>query len=100
MAHQVLLKQPTESLLFDFDLSLVLRTAETITSVGSLSQTKEGLVVGSTDLTLGAPTYSGQKVQVRISAGTGGERYKITGSAQSSGGDTIEFEGVLWVKDI
>jgi len=57
-------------------------------------------VSGSTDLTLGSPTFSGQKVQVRISGGTNGERYKITGSAQSSGGDTVEFEGVLWVKDL
>ena len=100
MAHQILLKQPSESLLFDFDLSLVVRSSETITSVGTLSQTKEDLVPGSTSLTLGAPTFAAQKVQVRISGGTDKERYKVTGSAQTSGGDTIEFEGILWVKDL
>lgn len=95
----VLNKQPAEDKLFDFDFSGKMRDGDSITSVGSVTQEKLGLVSNSADLTLGSTAQSGQTGQVRISGGTDGEQYKIEMVVTTTDGDTLEGEGILTVRD-
>lgn len=92
-------KQPGDDRLYDFDLSDVLREGDTITSIGAPQQTKAGLVAGSEDLALSGQTFSGQVAQLRIAGGTDGENYKVTVTVTTAGGDTVEADGWLHVRD-
>ena len=88
-----LLKQPAESRLYAMDFSANMAAADTISSITSVTATPTGL-------TLGTAAVSGQRVQFRISSGTGGTQYKITVVIVTSAGDTLETEGYLEVKDL
>ena len=97
-----LIKQPGEARLYHIPFTQELRTGETISSVTSVTQTNMGEVTGSTALTIGTPTLnaSADIVQVRISAGTDGEHYKITATVATSQSDTIEVDVMLYVDDL
>ena len=92
-------KRPGESRLYDFDFSRLLSTGETIASVTGVTQTNRGNVVGSTALTIGAPsTDSGSLVQARISDGTDDEDYCLEAEAVTSDSNTLICAGYLYVR--
>ena len=94
-----LLKQPQDSRLYAMDFAALLGS-DTIASVQSITAEAEGRVGGAASLTVGAPTVNGTKVEVRIDGGSHGENYKITVVIQTTGGDTLEGDGWLYVRDL
>jgi hypothetical protein len=92
MSAPSLVKQPAESRMYTMDFSPLLGTGETLTGVTSVTALPA-------DLTLsGVPTYSGVFAQQRIAGGTAGVKYVVTFLVTTSGGNTLEGEGVLQVK--
>ena len=87
---QKLEKQPSESRVYDIDFSANLAAGETISAVSSCTASPSGL-------TLGAASYTGTKVQIRISGGVTGTQYKVTAIVTTSAGNTLEGEGNLLV---
>lgn len=85
---QVLYKQPSESRVYEFDFAANLAVGETISSVTSVTFTPVGLTVGGSSI-------AGTRVQVRISSGTTGQRYKGTAVIVTSLGNTLEGDGQL-----
>jgi len=95
------IKQPAEDRLYDFDFTNLLGAATVAASPApTVAQEKQNLIVGSVNVTLGAPVISSPKVQVRISGGTAGEDYKITVVARDSAGNTLEADGHLQVREL
>ena len=92
MTDRILDKQPTESDLFDIDFTPKLAAGDTISSVTSVTTAQSGL-------TIGAPTLSTTKVQVRISSGTSGTLYKITAIVFTANGNTLETDVYLRVEE-
>ena len=89
-------KQPSESLVIDMPISNRMRTSDTISSVTSVESTR---LSGSGTLTITNKTYSGTTVQARYAGGTDGDIYKITSIVVTTGGDTVETDAVLYIKD-
>lgn len=97
---EAFVKQPSESRLYTFDFTALLGNG-TIASVTSVVQENQSLVSGSSDLTLGSPTTNNLKlVQIRILAGTNYEDYKITALIVDSGGNILEGEGLIRVRNL
>jgi len=94
-----LYKQPSESRLYHFNFSNLLAAGETIASVTSVTQIKYNRISGSQNLTIGTPTNSTSAVQVRLSGGTNGEKYKVTALITTSSSNILEMEGILYIKD-
>ena len=103
-----LVKQPSESRLYDMEFATLLLTGETLTGVTSVTeQTSTEDVDGNevltttTDLTFsGAPAYSGTLAQQRIEDGVDGTLYKITFLVTTSASNILEGEGYMLVSDI
>ncbi len=93
-----LTKLPGESILFDMDFSKRMATGETISAIISEISTSKDRVTGSTNVTLGTPTYSGNVVQLRISDGTQEESYNITITVSTSLSNTRIGNGLLRVE--
>jgi hypothetical protein len=95
---EYLIKQPAESRLYDIPFTGLLRDGDTISGVDDITQTNQGIVTGSGDLTLGSPITNTTKAQVRISGGTNGESYKLECVCSTAGGDTLEMDVMIRVK--
>lgn len=91
-AVTTLTKQPSESRLYDFDFTNILRTGDTITSVESVSVDVAGLTTGGVVV-----NSEGTKVQVRLSSGTHNVKYKITVLVNTAQTDILELDGILHV---
>lgn len=89
---QTLTKQPSESRIYDMSFSANMIAAEAISSVTSIVATPAGL-------TLGPPTFSGTRLQVRISGGTTGVLYKLTAVVVTSLANILEGDGYLLVQN-
>jgi len=97
---QAAVKQPAESRLYTFDFSALLG-ANTISSVTSIVQANQGLIGGSTNLTLGTPsTDSAQLAQLQMSAGQDKEDYKLTALIVDSASNTLEMDVILHVREL
>jgi len=94
---QILTKQPSESVSFSMDFGSILAADETISSISSVSSELVG--GGSSNLTIGAASISGEEVQFTISGGTHAKRYRIEVTIVTSGGNTREGDGILKVRD-
>lgn len=92
----VLEKQPWEQLLLDFDFAGLFGTTDPITSATILAPERVG--GGAVTLTVGAPGWSGQRVQALFSGGADGERYLVTCRANTAG-ERAELEGFLVVQE-
>lgn len=90
-APEILVKQPGESRQFSMDFSSLLATSETISSP-TVSSSPSGL-------TLGSASVSGSKVLFNISGGTHQVKYRIEVTVTSSGGSTLQGDGILKVLD-
>lgn len=94
MATPALVKQPGENRLYSMDFAANLDDGETIASVTSVSCTPSGLDISTT------PVANGTQAQQRIFGGTDGVQYKITIVVLTSGGNTLEGEGYLTVRQL
>lgn len=89
LAIQTLVKQPSESRVFEFDFGAKLSSGESLNGAA--------VSVAPSGLTLGAPAYSGNKAQIRISGGTAGVTYKLTAVVNTSLSNILEEDGNLKV---
>lgn len=98
---QALLKRVGEDLTFEMDFSPNLGT-DTIASITSVTATNRGNISGSTNVTVsGEATDNDKKINFKIDGGTHLEDYIIQAIVVSaSNGDTLEGEGVLYVRDV
>ncbi len=71
----VLVKRPTESVLYSMEMAGILATGETISSVTSVTADTPD---GATALTISGATSSGTVAQFRVAGGTDGYTYEIT----------------------
>lgn len=95
-----LIKNPSENRRYDIPFSQELRTGDAITSVSEVVFTNMGKVVGSSDISIaGVVPFSTTAVQPKISGGTDQENYKITARVNTVGGDLLEVDVMLWVRD-
>jgi len=91
-------KQPSESRLYEMDFSLLLGEAETIVTVDSVTVDP---APESGGLSLDGPaTAVGAVVRQRISGGTAGVRYKVTIVVTTSAANVLEGEGIMHVRDL
>lgn len=96
---EFLVKQPWEKRLYEMDFANLLTSGDSLGTVDSVSQSKRGRVAGSSDLTIGAASVSGTKVQFTIEGGSSGEDYKITVRVNTTAGNRLEGDGWLFVRD-
>lgn len=94
----VLVKQPGESRVYRMDFSNLLEGTY-IDSITSIVQANQGDVGGSSNLTIANQAISGDGVEFRLSGGTADERYKLTVTIVDSAGNTLEADGMLYVKE-
>ena len=91
-------KEAVESIIFDMDFTNQFVSGESISSIGTVVSTSSDNVSGSSNVTLGTPTFSGNIVQVRISGGTQYEQYTVTITVNTTLANFIQGEGLLRVK--
>jgi len=97
IAPELLCKQPSEVVNYGMDFSsYVSGSSITLSNPIVTSEKYNG---DTSDLTLGSPTISGQKVVFSISGGTSGTRYRITVKVDTSDSEKLEGDGILLVKD-
>ena len=95
-----LIKNPAEDRRYNIPFSQELRTGDTIASVVEVVFENMGKVGGSSDIAISSSVaFSDDTVQPRISAGQDQENYKITARVLTAGGDTLEVDVMLWVRD-
>lgn len=90
-----LVKQPSESRVYDMDFSNLLATSESINSVDSTTGTPSGLTFGTATI-----DATGKIAQVRISSGADGTTYKVTYQITTDQSNVLEGEGYLHVEDL
>jgi hypothetical protein len=95
----VCVKQPGESRLFRMYFTDLLVNAQ-VTSVTSVVAVSQNKVSGSSSVTVGTNTFGPDYVDVRLSAGTDLENYKITAVVVDTAGNTLEGDGVLYVRNL
>ena len=94
-------KRANENVLFDMPMANRMRDGDTIDSfVATFPKfVNLGKVQDSSDITIESFGYSGTTAQIRISGGQDGEHYKVTVAVNTSLGDVIEFDGILYIGD-
>jgi len=95
-APQRLIKQPSENRQYSMDFSNVLSAGETISTQVVTSQLACG---DSSDLTITGEAISGQTVTCWIAGGTHGNVYRVEFVITTSTSQTVEGDGILYVKD-
>jgi len=91
-----LIKQPGESILYDMDMKYLgrLSAGDTLSAVTSV-------VVVPGDMTISNVAHdAASTVQFRASGGVDGTTYKVTATAATTGGDTLQGDGQISVMDI
>jgi hypothetical protein len=96
---RVLVKQPAESRAYRMNFSDLMHY-DALTSVMSVVSERQGVLPGSNELAIGAPSIIGPRVIFNLSGGTDGENYKVTAVVQDGGGNILEGEGMLYVRDL
>lgn len=92
-------KQTAEAVIVQFDFGADMSTTEEISAVVTVIAENQGLVGGSSNVTCGSNTANGTIAQTLISGGTNLEQYKITCTVTTDGGQTLELECLLNVRD-
>lgn len=93
---EVLEKRLSESKIFHFDFSAKMDDGESISTLVSLVSTPTTAV---TALTLGTPTLSQTKVQVRISGGEDGGKYLQVCKVMTDQDNELQCDGYLLVRE-
>lgn len=92
-ARETLVKQPGETLTFDFDFSNLLSSGETLTGTPAVT------VQSGSGLSLGTPTIEGRTVKVAVGDGVNGSDYIVQCSVATSLGNVRQMDGRLQVRD-
>jgi len=92
-----LLKQAGERLTFTMDFANLLASDETITVINSITSELRG--GGTSNLVITSGTISGQTITMIISGGTRAKTYRVEVTITSSGGSTIEGDGLLRISN-
>ena len=100
LAPERLTKQPGESRVYGMDFS---KYPEIAVAAETLSSGTASVTVDPSGLTVAAPTLSGSIVKFRVSGGTldAGQMktYRFEVKVDTSGGNTIEGDGILYLVD-
>ena len=96
MDLQTLVKQPSESRLYNMDFRVLLDDGVTIAAVTSFVSSPTTVP----PLTMDGPAFSDTVVQRRIAGGKHNTVYTVTCVIIDSEGNTVEGEGYLFVKDL
>lgn len=99
MTLQTVEKQVAEVVVMQFDFAADMAEGETISTVSSVTPVNQGEVGGSSNVSCGSNTASGQIAQTLVSGGTNLELYKITCIVTTSAGQTLETEGFMRVRN-
>lgn len=91
----VVQKQPGEERILAFEFVDALATGATLSSITSVTPTSQGLVSGSTLITLGTAVIDGTDVKVLVSGGTDKEAYQITCLVVDSEGQLLDADAIL-----
>lgn len=94
-ANNIIEKQPRELLSLSFEFSSFLATGDSISSVTYVSGVKIG--GDESDLTLGTPTASGTSVYFTCSGGTSYNRYRVETEINTTLGEILDADGILYV---
>ena len=97
IAPEIICKQPSETVNLGIDFTNYVASSSITLSTPSVTSVKYN--GSSSDLTLGTPTVSGQKVIFSVDGGTHGTKYKVTVTVNTSDGEVLEGDGILWVKN-
>lgn len=89
-----LIKQPSESRLYELDFAPLMVSGEIISSVGSFVATPTGLTLDT------ATNIGAKKIQKRVSGGAVNVLYKLTAVVTTSAGNILEGDGYLQVKEL
>lgn len=93
----VVSKQPGEARILAFQFADALADGATLASITSVTPTSEGLITGSSLVTLGSPVIVGTDVRVLVSGGTDREGYRLACLVVDSNGQTLEADASLFV---
>lgn len=96
MAIPSVIKQPSESRQYTMEFAALLGVGETLSTVTSVLVDK----VTSPVLAVSATAVAGTQCTFRLAGGLGGTKYKVTAIVTTSGGNTLEGEGVVQLEDI
>lgn len=95
----VLIKQPIEVRTFRMDFSNLLYRA-TISSISAVTPINQGLVQGSVNVSVSNQVAAAEHVDFTVSGGTNNENYKIVVTVVDTAGNTLQAEGLLYVRDL
>lgn len=90
-------KRVNESRLYNMNFSPKMSDAESIVSVDLL--TSAATTTGPTALVLGTVAISGKQIQFRITGGSDGGKYLLTGRVTTDLSNKIQTEGYLLVRE-
>lgn len=96
MATPTVIKQPSESRLYTMEFAALLGSGETLSSVVSVNVDK----TTASPLLISGQAVNGTALTFRLTGGLAGTRYKVTGIVTTSGGNTIEGEGIVQLEDL
>lgn len=86
-------KQPGEKRTLSFDFTSKLKATDAVASVVSVAE------VGTTALTITAPSLVGNVVSVQVSGGTAGQRYNVECSIDTVLGDRLYLDVFIRISD-
>lgn len=93
-------KLPDESLVYSFDFADVLPDGATLTGTPTVSAANQGLVAGSTALTITAAALGSGNTEVtaRIGGGTKDENYQVMAVCADTAGNTLAVDFILQIR--
>jgi len=91
-----LIKQASEIRTYSMDFANLMASDETISTKSVTSELRGG---GITDLTITSETISGQIITMVIAGGTKANTYRIEVIITTSGGSTLEGDGLLKISN-
>lgn len=95
----VLVKQPSESRLFTLDFAPLL-DGTTVASITSITVDRQDEVANSDVIAATEQNFTASGVRFRLAGGTHNENYKVTALVVDSGANTLEAEGMLYVREL
>lgn len=96
MAIPTVIKQPSESRQYTMEFAALLGSGETLATVVSVVVDK----ITSSPLVISSTAVAGSQCTFRLAGGLNGTKYKVTAIVTTSGGNTLEGEGIVQLEDI
>lgn len=96
---EVLRKTAAESRIFYIDMSARIPSGASISGTPTVTATSQGLISGSSAVTVGTVTTSGDVLKFTLSGGTDLENYVIKATVVLTPTETLVERGMLQVRD-